>query len=103
MKDSLHHSISREIKEKNMYGELTVLDSAAGYYIGRVYTDDEGFVEPGTRESDYYPTKLAAILAVVDGFYLRECSENVTAYEADEIDTPPGSWYQDCYFWEQFI
>ena len=39
-----------------MYSELMVLSSGAGYYIGRLYTEEEGFQVPGTRESGYFRT-----------------------------------------------
>lgn len=45
-------------EEAGGYSELMVLKSAAGYYIGTVYTDPEtGFEEPGSRDSDYFPRR----------------------------------------------
>jgi hypothetical protein len=44
------------------YGELEVLKSAAGWYIGTVFYNDAGYTEPGSRESGYYDTKEAAQL-----------------------------------------
>ena len=45
-------------------GQLTplrVLQSAAGWYIGRLYWDaDMGGWFPYSRDSDYYPTQAAA-------------------------------------------
>lgn len=48
------------IKDKERYSDLQVLRSGAGYYIGTVYIHPEGFAEPGSRDSDYFPTKEAA-------------------------------------------
>lgn len=51
---------------EHKYSDLQVLKSAAGYYIGTIFTngeDDEfpGLEEPGSRDSyDYYPTEEAA-------------------------------------------
>jgi len=44
------------------YGNLQVCKSGAGYYIGRMFHNPEygGFMEPGSRESGYYPTKEEA-------------------------------------------
>jgi hypothetical protein len=45
------------------YSDLQVLRSNAGWYIGTVYTDPtDGFKEPGSRDSDYFPTREAAQL-----------------------------------------
>lgn len=51
--------------DKQNYSELTVLESAAGFYIGTIYThpaqsDTPGMPEPGSRDSQYFPTKEAA-------------------------------------------
>jgi hypothetical protein len=48
------------IKDQGQYSELKVLQSAAGYYIGTMYNNPEGFQEPGSRDSDYFPTKEKA-------------------------------------------
>lgn len=46
------------IKNKGGYSELKVMKSAAGWYIGTTYTDpDDGFTEPGSRDSDYYTSQ----------------------------------------------
>lgn len=37
------------------YGPLTVLRSAAGYYVGTLYREPLGLV-PGSRDSDYFRT-----------------------------------------------
>ena len=40
--------------------ELLVLESAAGFYIGRVYYHDEEEYEPYSRESNYYCSEEVA-------------------------------------------
>ncbi len=47
-------------EEKGQYSELQVLHSAAGYYIGTIATDPDGFQEPGSRDSDYFTTEARA-------------------------------------------
>ena len=47
--------------EADNYSDLRVLRSAAGYYVGTVYTDPEtGFTEPGSRDSGYFPEREEA-------------------------------------------
>lgn len=62
------------------YGELGVCRSAAGYYIGRLFYDFNGYNEPGSRESDYFSTKEGAEFALKNGFEWRECPENTYLY-----------------------
>lgn len=45
--------------ESEVYSDLMVLQSAAGYYVGTTVTTD-GFTEPGSRDSDYFPTHAQA-------------------------------------------
>ena len=47
-------------KEKGRYSEMQVLRSAAGYYVGTIYRNPEGYVEPGSRDSGYFRTKEEA-------------------------------------------
>lgn len=70
------------------YSELQVLRSATGFYIGTTYTDSEnGWTEPGSRDSDYFDSKEQAMMALAkleqmysesteankrDGLYLME-------------------------------
>lgn len=49
-----------EGKDNPHYSDLQVLKSAAGWYIGTIHTDDDGFQEPGSRDSGYYQTKEEA-------------------------------------------
>lgn len=46
------------ITKKDGYSELQVLRSPAGWYIGTMFKDpDDGFEEPGSRDSDYFRTE----------------------------------------------
>lgn len=58
MKSPQVENISPE--EEGQYSELKVLQSAAGYYVGTIYTGIDGFVEPGSRDSDYFATEREA-------------------------------------------
>ena len=49
--------------------ELRILQSAAGYYVGRVEITEEGYEFPYCRESGYYPTREKAESALA---FLRE-------------------------------
>lgn len=42
--------------DKYGYSDMMVLESAAGFYVGTIYTDPDGFKEPGSRDSGYFPT-----------------------------------------------
>lgn len=49
------------LEEKSKYSELMVLKSGAGYYIGTLYNNDDGYQEPGSRDSmGYYASYKAA-------------------------------------------
>lgn len=48
------------IPNKESYFELQVLRSAAGYYVGTLHTDENGFTEPGSRDSGYFGTRQEA-------------------------------------------
>ena len=48
------------IPDKGNYSEMKVMKSGAGYYVGTVYHNPEGFDEPGSRDSDYFRTKAQA-------------------------------------------
>jgi len=55
--------------DKGNYTELRVLQSAAGFYIGTLYQnrDDAGkllYESPGSRDSDYFPTRESAAAAL---------------------------------------
>ena len=61
MKSPLVENASYIKKEdKGNYTELRVLQSAAGFYIGTMYNNPEGFQEPGSRESRYFRTRTEA-------------------------------------------
>lgn len=48
------------VPDKDSYSELQVLRSAAGFYVGTLHTDEDGFVEPGSRDSGYFGTRQEA-------------------------------------------
>lgn len=47
-------------EDAKKYGDLQVLHSAAGWYLGSMYHDDDGFYSPGSRDTEYYPTEEMA-------------------------------------------
>jgi hypothetical protein len=51
-----------EPTDEGVYSEIQVLKSKAGYYIGTIFKHKEGWEEPGSMESGYYPTKELAEL-----------------------------------------
>ena len=71
--------------------ELHVMQSAAGYYIGRDCIDktDPFGPEPYSRESDYFRTEEGARAAMGSGFIVRDCVENNFAYDSGIIPKPP--------------
>lgn len=53
-------------EEKSGYTDLKVLKSAAGHYIGTLYEERNSsgevvFVEPGSRDSDYFANEESAL------------------------------------------
>jgi hypothetical protein len=47
--------------KKAQYSELQVLRSAAGWYVGTTYTNEDGrWVGPGSRDSGYFATEAEA-------------------------------------------
>ena len=54
-------------EEQGNYSELQVLHSPAGYYVGTMYNNPEGYQEPGSRDSEYFPTFAAAEQALKSG------------------------------------
>jgi len=48
------------VPHKAGYSDLQVMQSAAGYYVGTIYTGEDGFKEPGSRDSDYFSTREEA-------------------------------------------
>ena len=54
------------IKDKSGYTDLQVLKSAAGWYIGTMFWNEEfgGFWEPGSRDSGYYSLEVQAWAAL---------------------------------------
>jgi hypothetical protein len=71
---------------------LMVLQSAAGYYVGR-QGSEENFYVPYSRESGYYKSKEEACKALVNGFTRRVAPENFHIYETKKheyIEVTPG-------------
>lgn len=55
------------IRNKQCYSELTVMKSAAGWYVGTWYTNSDGSKEPGSRDTGYFnsPEMAEAALAEI--------------------------------------
>ena len=77
------------------YSDLKVLESNAGFYIGRTCWDKEGgFEEPFSRESAYFTKRDEAEKALHEGFEVRGgpggpgCVENELAYETGYLPKP---------------
>lgn len=49
-----------DLANEHQYSDLQVLSTNAGWYIGTVHHNPEGFVEPGSRDSPYYATEAEA-------------------------------------------
>ena len=81
-------------KETVMYTKLKVMNSAAGYFLGRGYIEF-GAEFVGSRESGYYKTEEDVIAAVRKGLMLRDCPENMVAWNMGDLDTCPGAFYKD--------
>jgi hypothetical protein len=67
------------------YSELQVLRSAAGFYIGTTYTDTEnGWAEPGSRDSDYFVHKEQAMMALakLEEFTQEDITDGIFNWEA---------------------
>src|SRR5690349_11677575 len=48
------------IQDQGHYSDLKVLRSAAGWYVGTIYTDANGFPMPGSRDSGYFAEREEA-------------------------------------------
>lgn len=68
--------------------DLKVMQSAAGWYIGRSYWDEEfGFEGPYSRESGYYATEHEARVHLSnETFEVRDCVENNAAYANGNLE-----------------
>jgi hypothetical protein len=53
------------ISDKGNYTELQVLQSAAGYFVGTLYNDPEGWQDMGSRDSDYFATHAEAAAIIL--------------------------------------
>lgn len=56
-------------KNAERYTDLQVCQSGAGFYIGAMYKTPEGFTEPGSRDSQYFPTREEAQKALDSGIW----------------------------------
>jgi hypothetical protein len=77
--------------EGGAYSGLRVLRSGAGYYLGRMHWDPDlgGFVQPGSRESSYWPDEASAAAALATmRFELRDCAENESLYSSGIVARP---------------
>jgi len=89
--------------EEPMFSKIKILKSNAGWFIGREYTDEHGMTMVGTRESsNYYSSIDEALERIVNGFTLRMCQENISAWNRGDLDTCPGQLYQDKDHWKQY-
>jgi len=80
------------IEQKDCYvSNLQVMNTPAGYYLGRTCWDKEnGFEEPYARETDYM-TREQAEKALASGQYeVRDCPENDLMYSEGGVPHPKG-------------
>ena len=42
------------------YSDLQVMQSPAGWYVGTIFHNNDGFNEPGSRESEYFESQELA-------------------------------------------
>lgn len=54
------HLASQYPSSDGEYSDLKVMRSAAGWYIGTEFHHKEGYIEPGSRESEYFSTEEKA-------------------------------------------
>jgi len=75
--------------EKAQYSDLKVMRSAAGYYIGTSFRDENGDETPGSRDSGYLPTEIDAqnFLLLVNS--LAETDEEFAELFLDMVGIPP--------------
>lgn len=79
------------IEQEDRYiGELRVLQSFRGYFIGRMQMEKStGNVDICSRETDYFETQEEADKALRDGtFEVRVCAENEWAYQTGRLPYP---------------
>jgi hypothetical protein len=73
--------------EQAKYSDLQVLQSAAGWYVGTLYyaagSASVCMAEPGSRDTDYFPSKEAANLALALLLYYASRSTNPTEVVAN--------------------
>lgn len=58
------NTYSSDSQTPDSYSRLQILKSPAGYYIGTIYIDPEHlFEEPGSRDTNYFPSLDSALRA----------------------------------------
>lgn len=86
-------TVEVESSEKVYYSDLQVLESGAGYYIGRMgWVEDKklgGYQEPYSRESGYYKTREAANKVLKSGQFDRGLGGAEIAFARSEGNLPP--------------
>lgn len=75
--------------EEERYSDLQVMQSAAGYYIGTVYQEEE-FPAPGSRDTNYFQSKELAAKALT----ILEKSAEAHGYMFPEFIV--GDWMEKC-------
>lgn len=63
----------KKASERRKYSELKVCRSPAGYFVGTSFTTDEGYEEPGSRDSIYFQS-------------IQEAERTLKRLESGEID-----------------
>lgn len=70
-------------RDDGFYGPIQVCKSNAGWYLGRIFYSNEGYNEPGSRESNYFASKELAESALQSkDFAYRDAPENIFLYES---------------------
>lgn len=46
--------------DKLCYSDLKVMHAPGGWYVGTTYTEETGYSEPGSRDSEYFKTREEA-------------------------------------------
>jgi hypothetical protein len=76
------------VNEQPYYTDLQVMRSAAGFYVGTVYVGEDGFQEPGSRDTCYVPhkeqaEKMLAILEDANTRYNGDIFKIINHYESE--------------------
>lgn len=60
----IHLQYAPDDPVKQYYSDLQVLESAAGFYIGTIFTYPSGHLSAGSRDSSYFPHLIQAQTAL---------------------------------------